>query len=200
MNFDFDAPALGKLLAVGTIGLFGLTALTACDDETDAAAQDAPASAEAADADTDEAAADGTGHESPLPAGSTVEVGDWSLALASIELDATEAIMGANQFNEAPADGFQQALLTIEGTYNGTETGALWLDVALGVWADGAFYDSTGCTNVVDGGLMDAPDVSAGGTASGAACVEIPADADTYVVYFEDFLSFDAERRFVAID
>lgn len=199
MNLDLDAPALGKLLAVGTIGLFGLAALTACDDETGAAA-DTPASTEAADTDTDEAAADGTGPEAPLPAGSTVEVGDWSLALASVELDATETIMGVNQFNEAPADGFQQALVTIDGTYNGADTGAMWLDFMVGVWADGAFYDSTDCSNVVEGSLMDAPDVSGGGTASGATCVEVPSDAETYVVYFEDFLSFDAEQRFVAID
>jgi hypothetical protein len=202
MHFDIDVLAAKKLLAVAGTGLIGLAALTACDSADDGAETDTGTNAESAEsADADEAAAgaDGTGPESPLPAGSTVEVGDWSLTLASAELDATDAIMEVNQFNEAPADGFQQALLTIDGAYNGTETGTLWLDIEVGVWADGVFYDSTSCTNVVENDLMDASDVSGGGTASGAVCVEIPSDAEAPVAYFEDFLSFDEERRFVEI-
>lgn len=197
MALDIDTLAVKKLLAVGAAGLLGLAALTACDDATDS---DPATSAETAENEGREAAGDdGTELDAPLAAGSTVEIGDWSLAFTSIELDATEAILGVNQFNEKPADGFQHALLTIEGTYNGSETGVLWLDVTAGIWADGAFYDSTSCTSVVDGSLLEAPDVSDGGTASGSVCVEIPSDAENHVAYFEDFLSFDDERYFIAI-
>lgn len=196
---DIDALAVKKLLALGAAGLLGLAALTACDAETDSGTA---ASTETAEKEGQEAAenGDGTDLDAPLAAGSTVEIGDWSLSVASIELDATEAIMGVNQFNKEPADGFQHALLTIEGTYNGSETGALWLDVTAGIWADGAFYDRTSCSSVVDGSLTEAPDVSDGGTASGSMCIEIPSDAESHVVYVEDFMSFDDERYFIAID
>ncbi|WP_026925564.1 hypothetical protein [Glycomyces arizonensis] len=203
MKLDIDAR---KLLAVAGTGLIGLAALTACGAEDDggAGADTGTDTAESAEADAsggDEAAAtgDGTGADAPLAAGSTVEVGDWSLTVTETELDATDAIMDFNEFNEAPADGFQQALLTLDGTYNGTETGSLWLDITVGIWADGTFYDSTDCLNVVEGDLTEAPDVSGGGASSGSACVEIPSDAETYLVYFEDLMSFDGTQYFVEI-
>ncbi|GAB3224536.1 hypothetical protein GCM10027447_13250 [Glycomyces halotolerans] len=196
---------LKKVLAVGAIGLFGLTGLAACGGEadSDSSGEDTDAAAVAEDegaeeTEASEAAGDGTSPDAPLPAGSAVEVGDWTITVTDVELDATETILAENEFNEPPADGFQQAMYTIEGTYNGDETGTLWLDVTVGVYADNTFYSE--CLNVVPGDLIDAPDVSGGGSASGASCAEIPSDAaDGALVYIEDLFSLDGDKYYVQI-
>jgi hypothetical protein len=71
--------------------------------------------------------------------------------------------------------------------------------VTFGVWADGTFYDSIDCMNLVENEITSVPDVSEGGTSSGSACVEVPSDAESYVLYFEDILSMDGTQYFVEI-
>jgi hypothetical protein len=183
MNLEF--PEISKrLLAASGAALIALAALSACSGEdtgsgdTSNAAEEAGDEAGAEEDAAEGAAGDGTSPEAPLPAGSTLDVGDWTVT---------------------PAAGFQQSLVTLEGTYNGTETGSLWLDVTFGVWADGTFYDSIDCMNTVEDQITLVPDVSGGGTSAGSACVEVPADADTYLLYFEDILSFDGTQYFVEI-
>lgn len=203
MNLEF--PEISKrLLAASGAALIALAALSACSGEdtgsgdTTNAAEEAGDDAGAEDESAGGAAGDGTSPEAPLPAGSTLEVGDWTVTPAAT-LDATDAIVAADDFNSAPAAGFQQSLVTLEGTYNGTETGSLWLDVTFGVWADGTFYDSIDCMNTVEDQITLVPDVSGGGASAGSACVEVPTDADTYLLYFEDILNFDGTQYFVEI-
>ncbi|MDA1360521.1 hypothetical protein O1R50_12865 [Glycomyces luteolus] len=202
MNLEF--PEISKrLLAASGAGLIALAALSACGAEdtgsgdtsntADEAATEAAAEEEAA------STGDGTSPDAPLAAGSTIEVADWSVTAPEATLDATDAILAADEFNAAPADGFQQSLITLEGTYNGTETGSLWLDVTFGVWADGTFYDSIDCMNTVENEITLVPDVSSGATSTGSACVEVPADAESYLLYFEDVLSMDGTQYFVEI-
>ena len=62
----------------------------------------------------------------------------------------------------------------------------------VGIWADGAFYPED-CEATFPDYWADAPDVEAGGTASGTACAEIPDDITTtsdllfYVGSVDDF-------------
>lgn len=199
---NIELPELSKrLLAAGGAALIGLGALSACGGEGDTGSEggaDTETAAEDGGEEAEAAAGDGTSAEAPLPAGSAVVVGDWTVT-GEVVLDATEDIMAANEFNTEPAEGSQQALVTLDGTYDGDATGTLWLDVTFGIWADGTFYDSVDCLNVVEDGVIDAPEVSPGGTAAGASCVEIPTGADTYLLYFEDLFSFDGTQYFVAI-
>src|ERR1044071_5459461 len=160
MNIEF--PEITKrLLAVSGAALIGLAALTACGGgEADDAGSDADTDSSEAAGTEEEAAeeaatGDGTSPEAPLPAGSTVEITDWTVG-GTVVLDATEDILAVNEFNEAPADGFQQGLVTLEGTYNGSSSSSLWIDATFGIWADGTFYDSVDCLNVVENDLMDA--------------------------------------------
>lgn len=200
MNLEF--PEISKrLLAASGAGLIALAALSACGTE-DTGSGDTTNAAEEAGAETEAESGtggEGTSPESPLAAGSTIEIADWSVTASEATLDATDAILAADEFNSAPADGFQQSLVTLEGTYNGTETGSLWLDVTFGVWADGTFYDSIDCTNMVENPITLIPDVSSGGTSTGSSCVEVPAGADQYLLYFEDILSMDGTQYFVEI-
>jgi hypothetical protein len=199
MNIEF--PELSKrLLAASGAGLIALAALSACSSEDTGANTDTSNAAEEAGAEEDEAAGgDGTAPESPLPAGSSVEVGDWTVTPASVELDATEAILAENELNTAPAEGNQQAIVTLDGVYNGAEASSMWIDVTFGIWADGTFYDSVDCVNTVGNDLTLTDEVSAGGTVNGSSCVEIPTGAESYVLYFEDLWSFEGTQYFVEI-
>ncbi|MFG3341717.1 hypothetical protein [Glycomyces sp. NPDC048151] len=201
MNIEF--PEISKrLLAASGAGLIALAALSACGTEDTGSGDTTNAAETEADAAAEEeapAGGDGTSPDAPLAAGSTLEVGDWTVTASEATLDATDAVVAADEFNSAPAEGFQQSLVTLDGTYNGTETGSLWLDVTFGVWADGTFYDSIDCMNTVENQITLVPDVSAGGTSSGSACVEVPAGADQYLLYFEDILSLDGTQYFVEI-
>ncbi|THV27548.1 hypothetical protein [Glycomyces paridis] len=202
MNTEF--PDLTKrLLAASGAALIGLAALTACSAEEGDGGSDTDTTTEADAAEEggeEEAAAtgDGTSPDAPLAAGSAVEITDWTIT-GTVELEATDAVLGANEFNEAPADGNQFSLVTLEGTYSGTEAGSLWLDATFGIWADGTFYDSVDCLNTVENDLMDTADVSSGSVASGAACVEVPTGAETYLLYVEDLWALDGTQYFVEI-
>ncbi|GAB3997474.1 hypothetical protein GCM10029992_20450 [Glycomyces albus] len=68
-------------------------------------------------------------------------------------------------------------MYTVEGTYNGDETGTLWLDLTIGVFAGGTYYNE--CSNVVPGDILDAPEVSNGASASGSDCAEFPRPSPT---------------------
>jgi len=196
MNIEF--PEISKrLLALSGATLIGLAALTACSPDTDSGSNGDTDTAEEA-AEEEDAAGDGTSPEAPLAAGSSLEVGDWTVT-PTITLDATEEILAQDEFNTEPVEGNQQSLITLEGTYNGTDTGSLWLDVTFGVWADGTFYDTIDCSNLVDGEITLEPDVSAGGATTGSACAEVPTGADTYLLYFEDLMSLDGTQYFVEI-
>ncbi|SDL36291.1 hypothetical protein SAMN05216298_3615 [Glycomyces sambucus] len=202
MNIEF--PEISKrLLAASGAALIGLAALSACSAGEDPASDSDDTGTEESAveevAEEEEAATgDGTSPESPLPAGSAVEITDWTLN-GTVELDATEAVLAANEFNSEPAEGNQYGLITLEGTYNGTATGTLWLDATFGIWADGTFYDSIDCMNTVENDVMDTAEVSPGSDSSGAACVEIPTGAESYLLYFEDIWSLDGTQYFVEI-
>lgn len=66
------------------------------------------------------AGAEGT-RESPYPIGSTIENDDWRVVVNSVTLAATEAVMAANEFNEAPAEGSEYILVNYSATYVGAD-------------------------------------------------------------------------------
>lgn len=191
MNIDIK-----KLATIGAVGLLGF-GLAACDAE-DATGSGSDGggdeTSETASGAAEETAGDGTSPDSPLPAGTEVEIGDWTVTVSDVELDATETILAENEFNEEPADGNQFAMYTVEGTYNGDEAGTLWLDLTIGVFAGGTYYSE--CSNVVPGDLIDTPEVANGGTASGNGCAEFPsAESDGAIIYIEDLWSIEDDNR-----
>lgn len=198
MNFEF--PEISKrLLAVSGAALIGLAALSACGTD-DTGSGDTGTTETGADAAADEEASggDGTSPESPLPAGSSVEITDWTVSATGV-LDATEEVQAANEFNEPPAEGFQHSLVTITGTYAGDASGSLYMDATFGIWADGTFYASTDCLNTVENDLLDVAEVSAGSEATGSSCVEVPTGAESYLIYIEDIWALDGTQYFIEI-
>ncbi len=69
-----------------------------------------------------ETSADRAGTRSnPYPIGSVIESDDWRLVINSVTLAATDAVVAANQFNEAPAEGSEYILVNYSATYIGDD-------------------------------------------------------------------------------
>jgi hypothetical protein len=74
--------------------------------------------------------------ENPAPLGTIVELSsggavEYEVTIGASTLTANDVVAAVNQFNEAPAEGFQYALIPVTVTYKGTETGTPWLDVQI---------------------------------------------------------------------
>ncbi|MCY7298682.1 MAG: DUF4190 domain-containing protein [Ilumatobacteraceae bacterium] len=143
--------------------------------------------------------------ENPATLGSTIELGEfgdvtYEVTLGPATLNANEAVVAANQFNEPPTDGFQYALLPVTVTYVGAETGTPWIDLSI------EFVSAAGTTHTEGDTLAVAPaptlfdinEMYDGSTAAGNVLIMIPTDgaaSGTWTVssLFGDPFFFTAE-------
>lgn len=63
----------------------------------------------------------GASRENPLPIGSTIESEDWAVTIHSVELNASDAVMGANPFNSEAPEGNMYGLVNISAKYKGND-------------------------------------------------------------------------------
>ncbi len=134
---------------------------------------------------TDAEAAVGS-RENPAPIGTTVVLtgtdGDaYEITLGAPILNATEAVVAANMFNDAPEAGFQYAMVPVTVTYTGTATGNPWLDVEVEfVSAAGTTHRQMDAMSVApEPRFMDINELHPGGTGTGNIAILIPsADAE----------------------
>ncbi|MHA2790145.1 DUF4190 domain-containing protein [Corynebacterium sp. S7] len=68
----------------------------------------------------DTSAEAGASRENPLPLGSTIESDEWSVTVNSVDLNATDAVMAENPYNDAPEEGSSYILVNITATYKGS--------------------------------------------------------------------------------
>lgn len=142
--------------------------------------------------------------ENPLPIGTTIEMGDWKLTVTDVALDATEAIMSENEFNEPPVDGRQFLLFGVEATYDGTDSGTAWLDFSWAVVGSGGntFGDSGDLEDycgVIPNDLNEAGEAFPGASVSGNVCFSVPSDqVDGSTIRIEELMSFEDTRAFYA--
>lgn len=109
-----------------------------------------------------------------LPLGADAEVGDYTVAVSSVQLDATEAILGYSQANQPP-DG-QYVLVTLDVVYNGSDEGDPWLDLnPKFVGSDNRQYDQAACLLDLQGSSL--PTLENGGAAQYEVCMDVPAEA-----------------------
>lgn len=97
---------------------------------------------------TDETAAEeesediGT-RDNPAPIGSVITGEEWEVVVNSVQLEATNAVMAANTFNDPPADGEAYLIVTVTTTYLGEDSSYdSMVDVDY-VTADGTVITST---------------------------------------------------------
>lgn len=111
-----------------------------------------------------------------LPLGTAAEVGEYSVSVSSVQLNATDAILGFNEFNQAPEG--QYVLITLDVVYNGNEEGDPWLDLTPAfVGSDSRQYDESTCTATLDLEGTSVPTLENGGAAQYEVCMDVPATA-----------------------
>jgi hypothetical protein len=229
MRFDTGiraAAAMCLLLAACGSGPAAGSGASVIDDVEDAVdtpeADDTNASADAsADADGEvdpEPAEDGAAEEEPeaeesaalgtrddpLTVGTVIEMGDWRLSVTEITLDATDAVMAENEFNDPPVDGRQFVMFNVDATYAGAESGTAWLDFGWGIvgsagntFGGGSMDDYCG---VIPTPLDDTGETFPDGTVSGNVCISADTDQlEGATIRIEESFSFDDTRAFFAL-
>ncbi|WP_146068505.1 MULTISPECIES: hypothetical protein [unclassified Arthrobacter] len=111
-----------------------------------------------------------------LPLGADAEVGEYTVTVSSVQLDATDAILGFNRFNDPPEG--QYVLITLDVVYTGTEEGNPWIDLTTKfVGSDSRQYGESTCMASLDLPAFDVPTLENGGTGQFEVCMDVPAAA-----------------------
>ncbi|WP_454728233.1 DUF2510 domain-containing protein [Cellulosimicrobium protaetiae] len=145
------------------------------DSEEPAADGESTESAEAPEPEQEEAADDAGSRENPVPLGTVVSGDDFDVTINSVQLDATDAVMAANQFNEAPPEGSTYALVNATITYTGEESGfalEVTIDYVTSTGEVLASYDSFAVPPEPELGLDE---LYNGGTTTGNVVIAVPA-------------------------
>jgi len=138
--------------------------------------------------------------EGDLAIGTTAELGDYEVTVTEFVEDATERVLGDNQFNEPPDNGLY-ATVTFDATYLGDEEGMPGFDLAAKLVIDGVQHADSECGASLEGGGMDAPTLENGGTATDITfCFDHPGLNDESRLFFEELMSFDGERVYWAVN
>lgn len=142
--------------------------------------------------------------QNPVPAGTTVNVGEWQVSLGPTVLDAGAQIAAENQFNAAPAAGRQFVMVPVSVVYNGTESGTPWIALSVKfVGAGGNTFGAGGAEDYcgsIPSPLNSAGEMFPGASASGNVCVSVPSDqVEGGAWSVEETLSLNGDRTFVAL-
>lgn len=200
-----------SLVAAIIVNIFLGAAISEAVDAAESAASAAPSAAPADPADEQtvdtEQPAEPADAEAPaaagglLPLGQPAEVGDYTVTVNGLNLDADDAIAQADEFNP-PAEG-QYVIADVSVVYNGTDEGNPWMDLSyIFTGTDAEEYDDGTCMAIEKNSVVNVPTLAAGDAADYEVCMDVPAEAiagGTFAV--TPFLSFDqSERATWAID
>lgn len=158
-----------SVVATSFDNAFGSGDTTVAPPSGDAGAKDQAAAKE------DPAANAGT-RENPYPIGSVIESDDWRVVINSVKLAATESVVAANQFNEAPAKGSEYALINYSATYVGDDAdGQMPAFVSVDyVTANGTTVNRLDKSVVAPKAFDTSSTLYKGGTATGNIAIEVP--------------------------
>lgn len=125
-----------------------------------------------------------------LPLGSSAEIGEYTVTVTNVNLDAAEQMLAANPYNAAPAG--QYVLVDMAVVYNGSEEGDPWIDLTTELaGADSRIYSTTTCNAVTERPAFEVPTLTTSGTGEYSLCFDVPAEAVTEAtVQVEETLSF----------
>ncbi|MFD1505453.1 hypothetical protein FE374_02325 [Georgenia yuyongxinii] len=170
-------------------------------ESASAVVEEQAADAEAALDAEESAAVDGAAAPAgdALPLGQSGQMGDYTVAVNAVNLNANEVMADANLFNSAPEH--QYVLLDISVVYNGDEEGDPWFDLLFTYGgSDGRQYDDTGCMATEPNSVVDVPTLTNGGAADYQVCLDVPAAAtEGGELFVEETLSFDDNRVYWAV-
>lgn len=138
----------------------------------------APAGASASASEPAAASAQVGTRDNPAPLGSEIVGTDFTVKVNSVNLNATDAVLAANQFNEAPDAGTVYALVNATVTYTGKDSSyAAEVQISY-VGADGKVYNSFDKNVVGPEPSLGADELYTGASATGNLVIQIPASAD----------------------
>ncbi len=114
----------------------------------------------------------------PVPVGEVIEAdpGVWDIALTNVELDATDTVLGFADINPKPEPGYQDVLVTIEGTYLGNNVAEPVFEWAV-VAGDKQYLPSIPGCGVVPDSLYDVLEALPGESFTAHICMPV-ASAD----------------------
>ena len=135
-----------------------------------------------------------------LQLGQAQQLGEYSVTVNSVNLDASTEIAAANEFNEK-ATG-QYVLVDVELTYTGSEEGDPWLDLQVElVGSDARIYSESSTMATTEQQGMSLPTLTNGGTGSFQAVFDVPAEAVADAkVRVSETLSFSDDAGIWAAD
>ncbi|MEW1985575.1 DUF4190 domain-containing protein [Pseudarthrobacter oxydans] len=114
--------------------------------------------------------------ENPSPIGSVIESDDWRVVVNSVTLAASDAVTGANEFNDPPAEGSEYILVNYSATYLGDDSnGQMPALVSVEyVTADGTTINSFDKFVMVPEAMDTTSTLYKDGTATGNVTFEVP--------------------------
>ncbi|MGI9822735.1 DUF308 domain-containing protein [Agromyces sp. Marseille-Q5079] len=146
----------------------------------------------------EEPAAEVGTRENPAAIGSTIEGDDWTVVVNSVTPGATDAVLAANQFNEAPDAGTEYIVINYTATYTGDDAdGQMPAFVGLEyVTADGVTVDGLDKMVVAPDAIDSMSTLYTGASAAGNAAIQVPSPADGVIAVRPGMI---ADKVFVAI-
>lgn len=139
-----------------------------------------------------------TSRQSPLALGKTADVGDYTVRVKSVNLDAAQAVANGHPYNAPPTEGNVFVLVEIEVTYTGSGTGNPAIDLSFKSVGDKnrGYDDLNSSCGVVPHSATEAGELFENGTASFNKCWQVSAaEAPTLIMYAEPLFSLDKSQR-----
>lgn len=143
------------------------------------AADGADAQESASRTDSDDAGEPAGTRAYPYPLGTEISSDEWTVTIDAVDLDATEAVLAENQFNDHPEEGNVYILVEVTATYIGDdpEGSVPWLSVAY-VSAGGNTFDAltSGAFAVAPNAFDGITTLYGGASTSGNKVLQVPAE------------------------
>ncbi|MDT3438321.1 hypothetical protein [Pseudofrankia sp. BMG5.37] len=143
--------------------------------------------------------------ENPVPAGTTVKIGDWQVSLGPTVQNATDQVRGENQFNEPPAAGRQFVMVPVTLVYKGSKSGTPLVDLSIKFLGSGGNTFGSGGSQddycgVIPNPIDNLSEMFPDATASGNECASVPSDQVASGLWIvEQSFALNDDRTFYAL-
>ena len=182
---------IGSIVLVGTLIAAGVQAI---DEMSDTTVSESPQ--DDADEDADAGSGEVGSRENPAALGSTISGDEYDVVVNTVTLDATEDILAANPYNEAPAEGTTYALINATVTYKGEDSGYAAMVMFDYVTADGEVVSSTDALVLPPEPALALQEIYTDASATGNVVLQVPVGDDGLLRVTPGILS---DEVFVAV-